>query len=128
MWQPKDSTNSDLSKEDKHQVDTNVDSGFLSGNLMSSDFSYDSDNEDPVQDDKVAPEPAKATDSGLDLGLVSNLKDLSLKEGTILENLDSGVIEEFQSEEWSSEDLGDQTEGKLENWEVYYAQDNDGDT
>lgn len=128
-----------ISKDDKYQADTNSsDSGFISGSNfrsseLSADFDYDSKG-------IIAPEPAKATDSGLDLGITSDLKDLSLKEVTPSETFDSGIIsQEFSSEvldfekvstelqEPQSEEHTEESK-EPENWESFYTQDDDGDT
>lgn len=126
MWKARDSPDGPVAKDDKQQVDSQVDSGFLSGsNLISSSLSIDPENEErkDVEEIKIAPEPAKACESGLDLGLTDSLSQLSLKENT-LNVLDSGIID-VESEELASTEV--KNEGQ-EPWEIYYTQDDDGDT
>lgn len=130
-----------ICKEDKYQVDANADSGFLSGNILPSSESIDFENEET--DEKIAPEPAKASASGYDLELAGDLKDLSIKEATTVETFDSGILSgeiELQSQEVLSKEYCEQpknsttdseqlnNEQQLENWEIYYTQDDDGDT
>lgn len=126
MWQARDSPDGPAAKEDKQQVDSQADSGFLSGsNIISSSLSIDPENEETKEEEetKIAPEPAKASESGLNLGLTDSLGELSLKENT-LNVLDSGTID-VESEELASTEV--KSEGQ-EPWEIYYTQDDDGDT
>ena len=129
MWKQseRERTDEDASKEDKQQVDTHVDSGFLSGsNLMSSELSIDLENEDrrDESDHKIAPEPVKAIDSGFNLGLTDSLNQLTLKEESTV-NVDSGIIN-LDIEEFTSEEV--KNDRPPESWEIYYTQDDDGDT
>lgn len=130
MWQQQqqeagsDCVDGAAGKDDKYRVNSQADSGFLSGsNLISSELSIDLEHEESKDEAKVAPEPAKAIDSGLDLGLSDGLGQLSLKEG-IESGLDSGTIDP-DTEELGAEELKNQD---LELWEIYYSQDDDGDT
>lgn len=131
-------------EKNKLEVNSQMDSGFLSGsNLMSSQLSIDSDDEREQDEPKVAPEPAKAIHSGLDLGLGDDLNRLTLKDDTegqldvgkdgALSVLDSGIgdacTEDLVSEEEEEEEeQQEEEEEQQEPWTIYYMQDDDGDT
>lgn len=122
---------------------SHADSGFLSsGNLQISselrDYELNAATTAPV-----APEPMRA-DSGVDLGLSESLSQLTLKQVT-LNPLASGKVQveptveltPVISEKLEQEDASTlrhephQSLDKLLNkepWELYYTQDDDGDT
>ncbi|XP_014219128.1 NF-kappa-B inhibitor cactus [Copidosoma floridanum] len=124
--------------KDKQIEDSQGDSGFISsGNLLSSQLSIDSEEEELNRDDaKVAPEPVDATKSGLDLGLDIDLNKLSLKDVATSNQSDSGIIniesEDLISGELQNFKVDDEFEllknVNVPQWQLYYAQDNDGDT
>lgn len=132
MWEPSAHNQPDAGAEmgkDKQQVDSQGDSGFLSGsNLISSELSIDLENEERrLEDLKVAPEPKNASESGLDFGLTDGLNQLSLKEETLLNPLDSGSFN-VTTEEDTYGTTESKPDSSKEEWEVYYTQDDDGDT
>ncbi|KAJ8673324.1 hypothetical protein QAD02_004586 [Eretmocerus hayati] len=122
MWEPsaREGDAAAMGKEGKEQVDSQLDSGFLSGsNLMSSEMSIEP--EDDRTDEPIeAPESPKPL---VDLGVDSAFCDLSLKENTAAP-LDSGIIEDSE-EDFGSAQVKEQS---LQPYELCYTQDNDGDT
>jgi NF-kappa-B inhibitor alpha len=130
MWEQtmKDCTDRGADADSKQRVDSQGDSGFLSGsNLLGSELNIDLESEerkDEANAVKIAPEPARAIDSGLDLGLSNTLSQLTLKEEN-LDPLDSGTIHP-DNEELAAQEV--KSEVSQEPWEIYYTQDDDGDT
>lgn len=135
------SSSLELDKGDKCQQQQDFgDSGFLSGtNLIFSEEFESSDikvEEEPVQ---IAQEPMRVFDSGLELGLSENLGQLTLKHNT-LNSLDKVHTEPLRLTPvsikaaprtiFTTPDKQQQRQSQVaqEPWEIYYTQDDDGDT
>ena len=146
MWQQstKASNDSDLDKV-KCQQDSG-DSGFLSGTslISSEEVSSELESKNSPSDfgpPAVAPEPMRAPDSGVNFGLSESLSQLSLKHNA-LNSLDKVHTEtpkltpvSAKATDSSVPTSVDDPEDKskiqytsLEPWELYYTQDDDGDT
>ena len=134
---------SNVSEQDKDKSQQDLgDSGFVSGTSLfsSEEVSCELRSKSPPS---VAPEPMRAPDSGLDLGLSESLSQLSLQH-TTLNSLDKVHSEPTKLTPVSAKVVGPsvttvaddpaniaQIDNKYipqEPWEIYYTQDDDGDT
>lgn len=125
----------------------NVDSGFLSsGNLILYSEELSSENipeeeapeqQQPRKTPPVAQEPMRV-DSGLDIGLSESLSQLTLSKQK-LNPLASGKVQSeptFELHPFTQSKIKDEevqeapreTTATLEPWQIYYAQDEEGDT
>ncbi|XP_043474726.1 NF-kappa-B inhibitor cactus-like [Leptopilina heterotoma] len=134
------SSSLDLDKGDKCQQQDFGDSGFLSGtNLIFSEEFIESSSDIKVEEEpivvQIAQEPMRVHDSGLDLGLSENLGQLTIKHNT-LNSLDKVHLEPLRLTPVSikaaprSVFASDKQQSQVtqEPWEIYYCQDDDGDT
>lgn len=146
MWQQtKSSIDSDVDKECQQDLG---DSGFISGNILTSELvgsevisELESKNQPCEPTPDVAPEPMRAPDTGVDLGLSESLSQLSLKHDT-LNSLNKVHTEPSQLTPVSAKVVNPSVKTSLVNpedknqvqyvpqepWEIYYTQDDDGDT
>ncbi|XP_015430853.1 PREDICTED: NF-kappa-B inhibitor cactus isoform X2 [Dufourea novaeangliae] len=143
MWHPSSKRNvPESSSEEKGHAD----SGFLSsGNLLVSSELCESESLTADTTAPVAPEPMRA-DSGVDLGLSESLSQLTLKQ-VILNPLASGKVQSEPTVELTpvrsnklehqretptlrhcETQRSPQTPHNEEPWQLYYTQDDDGDT
>lgn len=146
MWHPSSKRNVAECSEDKHDEKGHTDSGFLSGgNLQISSEICEQESLNTPATAPVAPEPMRA-DSGVDLGLSESLSQLTLKQVT-LNPLASGKVQAEPTVELApvtSDKIEQQREIEMlqhcepqreieksfneEPWQLYYTQDDDGDT
>lgn len=131
-------------EKSKGQSDSgHVDSGFLSSGNLQVSSELCSSELDVVPTAPVAPEPMRA-DSGVDLGLSESLSQLTLKQVSLnplgsgkvqleptvelspvsskIEPCDGSIAEQHESTKLAETRLNE------EPWQLYYTQDDDGDT
>lgn len=130
MWNPSEKDERMVSEaakgsmEDKLYENSRTDSGFLSGNLTA-ELSEEIRDSGPLEEDDLPKEEEKSMrlDSGVDVCLSQTFSDLSL-------DLKQPGLNDLSSTKARTNDdtkNGKSTEDRPP-WELYYRQDEDGDT
>lgn len=134
--------NNKLNEEDKYESRTETDSGFLSsGNLLVSGEITTTEEQEPSirkEDDKDKDKSDISymhIDSGVDVCLSETFSSLSLKHPDLNDLNSKGEIKEYQRQQQQQQQQPQQQSISSKNrtieeqpWQIYFEQDEDGDT
>lgn len=132
--------NNKLNEEDKYESRTETDSGFLSsGNLLvSGEITTTEEQEEPSirkgDDEKDKEKLDKSymhIDSGVDVCLSETFSSLSLKHPDLNDLNSKGEIKEYQRQQQQQQQQSISSKNRTieeQPWQIYFEQDEDGDT